>query len=263
VFGAKASTVDVSVEYLAEDVELPTCLAQEMPRDAVMVKSDWRRALSGENLPYFDTSGTRMTERLAGKADWSTGDGSANPDSSSIYTVLLPNGNTYRMPALHIMTKELDHWQWITLWWSPNPDTDFGADRPAAVAGLPGPWKNYKMCTVTSYLEGDADPRGGFAGSLGDALASVNAGVDTPSWCSNPYLELGENNAATNCIGCHQHGGTELTPLEILALPHHGTTRMRNNFFTDYSWAIKGGAGEDLSASVQAEVDFWDATDPP
>ena len=36
---------------------------------------------------------------------------------------------------------------------------------------------------------------------------------------------------------------------------------MRNNFFTDYLWAIKGGGGEDLRRSVQAEVDYWDAND--
>jgi hypothetical protein len=37
---------------------------------------------------------------------------------------------------------------------------------------------------------------------------------------------------------------------------------VRNNFFTDYLWAITGGQGEDLSALVQAEVDYWDASDP-
>ena len=53
-----------------------------------------------------------------------------------------------------------------------------------------------------------------------------------------------------------------LTPEVILDdRPHHGSTRMRNNFFTDYLWAIKGGQGEDLSALVQAEVDYWDAND--
>ena len=167
------------------------------------------------------------------------------------------------MPALHVMTKELDHWLWITLWWSKDPDTDFGADRPANVAALPGPWRNYKMCVSSAYLEGDPDPRGGAAGTLGDALEAVHGGVGAPSWCSNPYLELGEGNAATNCIGCHQHGGTDLTPEAILATqPHHGATRVRNNFFTDYLWAIKGGQGEDLSALVQAEVDYWDASDP-
>lgn len=264
VFGADASSVAIDVTYLSEDVALPTCLAQEMPRDSVLIKADWRRHLPGENLPFFDTSAARMRERLGtAKADWALdGDGSANPDASKIYALTLPNGNSFRLPALHVMTKELDHWQWITLWWSPNPDADFGADRPAAFANLPGPWANYKMCTVTAYLEGDADPRGGFAGSLGDSLEAV-AHTNGPTWCSNPYLELGEGNAATNCIGCHQHGGTMLTPLEILQQqPHHGSTRVRNNFFTDYLWAIQGGQGEDLSAIVQAEVDYWDANDP-
>ena len=262
VFAAAASTVDVEVEYLAEDVAAPTCLDGEMPRDAVLVKADWHRKLTGENLSFFSTSAARMRERLAGNALW-TDDGSADPDSSSIYTVTLPNGNVFRMPSLHVMTKELDHWMWITLWWSNDPDSDFGADRPAAIAALPGPWRNYKMCVSSAYLEGDPDRRGGFAGSLGDALEAVHGGVGAPSWCSNPYLELGEGNAATNCIGCHQHGGTDLTPESILATqPHHGTTRVRNNFFTDYLWAIKGGQGEDLSSIVQAEVDYWDANDP-
>jgi len=262
VFASKASTVSVDVTYRSEDVALPTCLAEEMPRDSVLVKADWRRQLPGENIPFFNTSAARMRERLGLKADWADGDGTANPDSSKIYAVTLPNGNAFRLPALHIMTKELDHWQWITLWWSNDPDTDFGADRPAAIANLPGPWKNYKMCTVTAYLEGDPDPRGGFAGTLGDSLEAVTT-TNMPSWCSNPYLELGEHNAATNCIGCHQHGGnTAITPLEILELPHSGSTRVRNNFFTDYLWAIQGGQGEDLSALVQAEVDYWDANDP-
>jgi hypothetical protein len=260
VFGAAASTVEISVGYTSEDVALPTCLAEEMPRNAVLVKADWRRDL-GDNLPIFDTSAARMRERFQAQANWADGDGSANP-GASIYAVTLPNGNSFRLPGLHIMTKELDHWMWITLWWSNNPDTDFGADRPAAVASLPGPWKNYKMCVVSQYLEGDADPRGGFSGSLGDSLEAVSGGTNTPSWCSNPYLELGAGNAQTNCIGCHQHGGTPNSPEEILAMPHHGSTRLRNNFFTDYLWAIKGGQGEDLSALIQAEVDFWDATDP-
>jgi hypothetical protein len=248
---------------MAQDVAAPTCLDGEMPIDSVLIKADWRRKLAGENLPYFDTSGPRMQERLALKADWALGDGSANPDAAAIYTMTLPNGNEFRMPALHIMTKELEHWLWITLWWSKDPDTDFGADRPGSVAALPGPWRNYKMCVTTAYVEGDADPRGGAGGSLGDALQSVHGGIGAPTWCSNPYLEQGEGNAATNCIGCHQHGGTDLTPEAILATqPHHGSTRVRNNFFTDYLWAIKGGQGEDLSALVQAEVDYWDASDP-
>ena len=262
VVGATAARAEVSIEYLAADVADPKCLDGEMPRDAVLVKADWRRQLPGELLPVYDSSGARMATRLAGDAAWDA-DGTADPGPADIYTVELPNGARFRMPALHVMTKELDHWAWITLWWSASPDTDFGADRPAALAALPGPWRNYKMCVSTSYVEGDPDPRGGFGGSLGDALAAVHGGVGAPSWCSNPYLEEGTGNAGTNCIGCHQHGGTTLTPAGILAdQPHHGATRVRNNFFTDYLWALQGGNGEDLSAIIQAEVDYWDANDP-
>lgn len=262
VFGADAGEVEVDVEYLAADVAEPTCIDGQMPRDAVLVKADWRRELPGELLPVFDTSGPRMRSRLRGEATWNS-DGVADPAPSEIYTVTLPSsGQRFVMPALHVMTKELDHWMWITLWWSPQPDGDFGADRPASIATLPGPWRNYKMCVVTSYVEGDADPRGGQAGSLGDAIEAVHGGAGAPTWCTNPYVELGPGNAATNCIGCHQHGGTSLTAEKILAeQPYFGVTRVRNNFFTDYLWAIKGGAGEDLSALVQAEIESWDAND--
>ncbi|MBA3397355.1 MAG: PPC domain-containing protein [Deltaproteobacteria bacterium] len=262
VFGADAGAVDVSIEYLQADVIAPTCLGTAMPRDGVLVKADWRRHLQGELLPIFDTSGARMASRLRGEATWNS-DGVADPQPSAMYTVTLPSsGQRFRMAALHIMSKELDHWMWITLWWSPTPDTDFGADRPASIAALPGPWANYKMCVATSYTERDPDPRGGRPGSLGDALAAVHGGVGAPSWCSNPYLEQGPHNAGTNCIGCHQHGGTELQPQAILdELPHQGSTRVRNNFFTDYLWAVKGGNGDDLSAIIQAEVDYWDAND--
>jgi len=263
VFAATSATIELDVAYLAEDVRDPTCLDGEMPRDAVVVKAEWRRQLGDEPLPVFDTSAARMAERLDGAVEWSA-DGEASPPAADIYTLTLPTGARFRLPALHIMTKELDHWMWITLWYSPSPDTDFGADRPPEIAALPGPWRNYKMCVVTQYVEEDPDPTGGFEGTLGDALAVVHRdGAGASTWCSNPYIELGPGNAATNCIGCHQHGGTDLTAERILAeQPHFGTTRVRNNFFTDYSWAVRGALGDDLSALVQAEVDYWDASDP-
>jgi hypothetical protein len=203
-----------------------------------------------------------MASRLADSATWNP-DGAADPSPSDIYTIQLPTGARFRLVGLHVMSKELDHWAWLTLWWSTQPDADFGADRPASVAALPGPWRNYKMCVATSYVERDPDPRGSAGGSLAESLSAVHRGPGGPSWCSNPYLEQGPGNAGTNCIGCHQHGGTTLTAESILGTqPHHGSTRVRNNFFTDYLWAIQGGLGEDLSALVQAEVDYWDSSDP-
>ncbi|MBL9013616.1 MAG: PPC domain-containing protein [Myxococcales bacterium] len=259
VFAAEDSEATVEIAYTSADVRLPTCLDGEMPRDAVLVKADWRRQLGSETIPIFDTSANRMKSRFASASEW-VSDGVAGPPSDQIYTAIIASsGARFRLPALHIMSKELDHWLWITLWWSASPNTDFGADRPASLAG---PWKNYKMCVATDYLEGDPDPRGGQPGTLGDSLAAVSGGAGTPTWCSNPYLELGPGNAQTNCIGCHQHGGTDTSPETILTMPHRGSTRVRNNFFTDYLWAVRGGGGDDLSATVQAEVDFWDASDP-
>ncbi|MBA3456477.1 MAG: PPC domain-containing protein, partial [Deltaproteobacteria bacterium] len=72
VFGAAASAVTIDVAYLSEDVRDPTCLDGEMPRDAVIIKADWRRQLTGELLPIYDTSGPRMAVRLGGEATWNS-----------------------------------------------------------------------------------------------------------------------------------------------------------------------------------------------
>jgi hypothetical protein len=135
------------------------------------------------------------------------------------------------------------------------------ADRPAALAA--GPWRYYKMCVVTAFRERDADPRGGLTGSLADALAVAHAGAGGPSWCSNPMIELGHGNAASNCVGCHQHGGTALSSEAILAddtlFPDNGRTQLRNNFPDDYSWAVT--AGDRLGRMFADQVEYW--TPPP
>ena len=175
----------------------------------------------------------------------------ADPGADRIYTALLPNGNRYRLAGLHLMTKELDHWLWITLWWSPEPDRDFGADRPAALADTV--WRNYKMCAVTAFAEHDPDPRGHATdASLGDALAAVH---DAPAWCSNPMLEQGAHNGTSSCIGCHQHGGTTLRAEDILTFPADGRTQLRNNFPTDYSFAVV--TGDEVGRMLADEVEFW------
>jgi hypothetical protein len=244
---AEASEVELVVDYDEADAAArPACLQGEFPPDAAVVKADWRRAQLGETLPVYDTSPERIADRLAGSAGWGPGDGAADPGPDDIYTLRLADGSVYRLAALHVMTKELRHWSWVTLWWSPEPDADLGADRPEAVRALGGPWASYKMCAATGYRE--QDPAAGAGG---------------PSWCSNPYLEEGAGNAATNCIGCHQHGGIDVTPEEILGdegrFPHHGRTRVRDNFATDYSWALH--AGDSLGSAIQAEVDYWDASE--
>ncbi|MFO0549678.1 MAG: hypothetical protein U0271_14900 [Polyangiaceae bacterium] len=217
------------------------CLDGAFPLDAVVVKADYRRADFDLQLPTFDTSADALRARLAGDASWTVADGEADPGPTDIFTLTLPSGARFRLAALHIMTKELDHWTWTTLFWSSSPDTDFGADRPAAITGE---FAHYKLCSVTSFDERDEAPNGGLTApypSLAASLGATYHGVGAPTWCSNPYLEAGHGNAATNCIGCHQHAGTGQITEDILLYPAFGTTQARNNFPTDYSFAVTSG----------------------
>ncbi len=256
VAGATGATGALAVDYAAPNPAWSACLAGAFPVDTVVIKAAWRRADLSSALATYDTSAAGLTARhAAADPDWEVPDGTADPGPADIYTIRTGDGAAFRLVGLHVMTKELDHWQWITLWWSPEPDTDFGADRPEDVTGV---WRNYKMCAATAFAEGDPDPTGGYGGSLGDALAAVHSGAAAPTWCSNPYLETGAGNAATNCIGCHQHGGTGLASEAILGeRPAHGNTELRNNFPTDYTWAID--RGDRLGTALADIVQFYDS----
>jgi hypothetical protein len=250
----------LTIDYQEADPTWAPCLKSPFPLDAAVVKADWRRAELGIHVPVFDTSAAGMTAALAGDQEWLPTT-EVDPGPESIYTLTLPTGARYRLAGMHLMTKELDHWLWVTMWWSPDPNTDFGADRPVS---LPAPWNNYKMCVVTSFREGDLDPRGGATQpSLAEALAAVHAGAGGPTWCSNPMIELGHGNAASTCIGCHQHGGVPVRSEEILSddvrFPDNGRAQVRNNFVDDYSWAVT--AGDRLGRMMADEVEYW--TPPP
>jgi len=257
VDGATA-TATLTIDYQEADPTWASCLAAPFPLDAAVVKADWRRAELGVTVPVFDTSAAGITTALGGERVWEA-IAEADPGPDAIYSLALPNGARYRLAGLHLMTKELDHWLWVTLWWSPEPDTDFGADRPAALAAL-GPWRNYKMCVVTTFREGDADPRGGASDdTLAAALAAAHTGAGGPTWCSNPMIELGHGNAASTCVGCHQHGGVAVRSEDIVGdsvrFPDNGRTQLRNNFPDDYSWAVT--AGDRLGRMFADQVEYW------
>jgi hypothetical protein len=226
----------------------------------VTIKADWRRAdpVPGnpwQRIPAFDTSAAGL-EKALGDSAWGEGQGAFDPGPSEIHT-MRQSGNVYRLTGMHLVTKELRDWVWITLWWSPEPDADFGADRPASLGSLGPEWAHYKMCVVTAYDELDPDPRGGAANAtLGDAHAKVRALAGAQSWCSNPYIELGARNAMTNCIGCHQHAGTPgLTSQKILAdedsFPSSSRKKTRANFPSDYLWSF-GNPPDDLAHVIAA-----------
>lgn len=254
---------------------------------AVLVKAVWARVGFGFSLPAYDTDAEALARRIGegARAEWEDeGDRTYGPDSefpgpADIYTIQTQSGAMYRLTGLHIMTKELRHWQWVTLWWSDSPDSDFGEDRPASFDELPDVWKNYKMCTVVDYVEGDDDVVGRFEDmpSLAAALGATIPTRGAPTWCSNPYVEHEAGNARTNCIGCHQHAGTRIdesgAPFDVANVilgsdavlsesnryPANGRLRRHTTFPTDYAWAFS--RIDDLTEVLRSEVEFHGSQD--
>jgi len=136
------------------------------------------------------------------------------------------------------------------------------------------------MCVVVDYRDGDADPAAHFGDhpSLAAALAVATPGdaSGAPSWCSTPYVEHRRGNARTNCIGCHQHGGS-LAGQDLDAddrpdpfvlervidsenlFPNNGRTQVRNVFPTDYLWSPL--RVDDLAHVMSHEVTTFDQLD--
>jgi hypothetical protein len=243
------------------------CFSAEFPIDAALVKASFFRADFGMTLPTHRTDAATIAKRMSGALDdggWAKGEGTAAPTAAEIYTLKTSDGSTFRMPALHLVTKELREWLWITLFWAEDPDTDFGADRPQEIRDLGGPWAHYKMNVVVAYEEEASDPGAGLPPSLASAMRAGTAGGGAPSWASNPYLERGAKNAQTNCIGCHQHAGDPgLSSEAVLAdpsLPASGRTKVRANFPADYVWSFDFG-GEELARILERQVEHYDGVD--
>lgn len=246
------------------------CYKTEFPIDAAVIKASWSRDAFGNKLPVHDTTAAALKDRMDGSLDnggWGEGERQVTPAANQVYTMKTSDGSTYWLNGIHLITKELRDWLWITIWYSDSPDTDFGQDRPAEIKALGAPWTNYKMAVSMAYDERDPDPKGGFTGSLGDALKAVYPGVGGPSWASNPYIEKGEKNAQTNCIGCHQHAGFEgMGPEVILAdeakFPKAGRTKLRKSFPTDYTWSFDF-APEQFVRTIESQIVHYDSIDGP
>jgi hypothetical protein len=224
---------------------------------AVTIKTAWRRAGIGV-VGKFDTSAEGLTKHL-GNGTWKPYDdvpaSSLTPEK--IFTIkLMASANSYNLEGIHVVSKETRDWLWITFWWSPDPNADFGEDRPAAFKGTP--WANYKMCVVTDFLEGDPDPASHYVSShpsLAKAIGASHKWASPYTSCSNPFVEQGHGNARTNCIGCHQHAGTNANPEEIYLddpenpktatsrekYPHNSRSQIRSNFPGDYLWSYSHG----------------------
>jgi hypothetical protein len=238
------------------------CL-MEFPRAAVMVKTEWA-SLEPANpqVPFHATDAAAM-QTLIRTGTWPAPK-SAPVDPTNIYMVESSDGTRFALKAIHFSTKDTREWTWITLWWSPDANSDFGEDRPASIARFNGGvWSHYKMCVTTAFNEADPAPWSSFqaahpslAGSIQATAHELETQKGPPpydkitSWCSNPNLETQQGNGRTNCIGCHQYSNTwndstnrptnfgdTLTAQFSALYPQFGRARRRANFPTDFAWS--------------------------
>lgn len=236
------------------------CLDGSFPIDSVSIAAEWRRA-DGFVLPAYDTSAGALEAMASDPFPTWQARGDVDPSADAIYTQRTASGATYRLAGFHLRTRELPSWLNVTVWWSDDPDSDFGADRPESIRALGAPWSNYKMCVTIDYTEHDADPTGGAdQESLAAALAAVHEGAGNPSWCSNPYIDAAPGLARGNCVGCHQHAMSGVEPglvaTDLERFPFNGRTQLRNNYPADGFWGLD--AGDELALLLQEVVDYWD-----
>ena len=259
------------------------CLEEEFSADSVILKTNWQLMSDSrpeEKVPWYATDPTAIEtshgtlplppseKAFSGTGDHTEG-GWQRPDENGIYRLPsyardgLISKSHFALRAMHIMTKENRDWLWISLWWSPNPNQDFGADRPPHLQNHP--LRNYKLCVVTGFDQTDPDPARLFLQdssahmqSLGESLQKLKQVYGSSSWCSNPYLENQTGNVRTNCIGCHQHALTsvlddtvnyrdsceteaECQQIEKLRqeFPAYGKQKVRNLFPGDYVFSLR------------------------
>lgn len=239
------------------------CLAGEFPPEAMIVKAVWRRIDMGQKLSVFATDAEALLEQWQlprPVKPWTASD-SVSSDLTEGFRMRNPTEQTYQLVGFHVMAKVPREWVWTTLWWSPQPDGDFGSDRPLALVEE-SPLRNFKMCTVTGFneLADDLQEVTRQWPQLGKALAAAGQRLGSATWCSNPTIEEGAGNQATNCIGCHQHGGIRESNEQIFQnpdrYPDFGRHRQRKNFPTDYLWSLNK-APENLGASFHKVIDYY------
>lgn len=273
------SSLPPSHDY-GPDNSFTPCFDHEFSSAAVAIKTAWLPAKLG--VPRYRSDAEGLKDNLI-QGSWQPVPDPPQmlpqPTPAEIYTMrarptIAPVGPAFRLTGMHITTKETRHWFWISLWWSDDPDSDFGEDRPESIKALGGAWSNYKMCVVSSFREEDPAPWIWYETSHPSLAAALKASTSwSPTkdieqsphtWCSNPYIEKGRGNSRTNCIGCHQHAGSRISPDKVFAdethFPDAGRGQQRLNFPADYLWAFEAG-NDMLEPAIAAETARQDALD--
>lgn len=239
----------------------------EFPIDAVMTKGSFQPVIQGlvQRQATADTSAPSLAKIFSRSPTQSYMDilnlqDNTPQDPRRYYTVTDRFGGVQALESLHIVTKEIDEWVWVTLWWSADGSQDFGADRPLDLLGKLG---NYKMLVQTSFIEQDPDPTANIKDpslkAAVEVLTSAEGSLRTPAgtamFSANPYIEGGF--PQKTCIGCHQSAGH----------PDGGfgerSERIHNQFPADFSFALSSMKRMLRSISPRPGVQDPSAEVPP
>lgn len=231
-----------------EPPPLEACFRLPIDPRAAVVKLRWM-PLDGA-FPVFDTSRTAFAAQYqAGewrpRQWWPSGPSADTLTHAPLYAQRVPSGQVFGLVAMHLMVKASADWHWQTLWWSDEAAEDFGSDQSLLVRSpVDSELRSFKLCAVAGFDAESADVVNAATGltAMMQDLAAARTGR---SWCSNPYLETGPASARTNCVGCHQHAGSELDPERILrfpsTFPSDASVRILPQSNFDYLWSLSAG----------------------
>lgn len=230
-------SVAACTEHLLQGGTDPApCFENANPLGVTAVKAIWR--LESLGVPAFDTSAEGLERLFSASKEWRPSETLPGPASGALR--VRRGDRVYALVGMHIMVKIPKDWFWITLWWSPDANLDFGEDRPAEWARRFPEWASYKLCAVSGFAENGINDIPSPHPGLRAALSKVESHFHGEQWCSNPYIEKGYGNSQTNCIGCHQHAGRSLTigSEEVLSLPDFGRGKIDSPSPADALWTL-------------------------
>lgn len=191
------------------------CTIPPFPEHTAIIKSTWQSA--NKPIDVFETDVLSLKKHLS--SDTWMPQKSINPlPSNAPYRIsTFVSGTKKRQDrfllGMHLSAKIKNNWEWVTLWWHPDQNSDFAADRPKDPATFAEinktPWNQYKMCIASDYEESghwqNPSPNSKKLNELSQSINFIKQAVSPYTLCSNPYLESFSGGFRSNCKGCHQH----------------------------------------------------------
>lgn len=233
------SQIDACYRLLSQTMPCKN-FQMRFPRGSAFMKTAWRRGqVEGDfAVPLYQTDDLliQMT------ADEWQSHGSVIPLSTEAMRMQTPTGQVFHLAGVHVVLKLDTLWLWSSQW------LDVGEPRA-----------NYRSCAVMGFKPLALAENGGFEAEVSRVEALTGS-----SWCSNPYLEGGQHNHKTNCIGCHQHAGVPWTESDfnerlvsdLALLQSDAGVRSRS----DQLWSLLNGP-EPLVSPISQEIDYFDVYD--